>query len=168
MGSAIKFTLGGKKNFKKDLGLIAMTYNHVYVASIAIGANYNQSLQAIKEAESYNGPSIVVAMAPCIDWGMKNMNEVMDVQKNAVESGYWPLYRFDPRKETPFQLDSKKLKKDVEVYLDQQFRFRKLKRTSPEVAAHLRKNLKDYILRKHEKFSRLARDDFETLEYLKK
>jgi pyruvate-ferredoxin/flavodoxin oxidoreductase len=81
---------------------MAMSYKHVYVASVAMGADYNQTLTAFREAENYDGPSIIFAMAPCIDWGMKNMNEVMNVQKNAVESGYWPLYRFDPRKEVPF------------------------------------------------------------------
>lgn len=103
MGATVKFSLGGKATFKKDLGKLAMTYGHVYVAQVAIGADYNQCVTAFKEAESYDGPSLIICMSPCIDWNMPHQNWMMRIQRDAVDCGYWPLYRYDPRKtEQPF------------------------------------------------------------------
>ncbi len=106
--SIAKFAAGGKQTAKKDLGQIAMAYGHVYVASIAMGANKIQTLKAIKEAEVYQGPSLIIAYSPCIEHGIKGglMNH-QKTQKAAVECGYWPLYRFDPRLEKPLQIDFK-------------------------------------------------------------
>lgn len=84
-------------------------------------------MTAFKEAESYDGPSLIICMSPCIDWNMPHQNWMMRIQKDAADCGYWPLYRYDPRKtEQPFQLDSKKLKSDLRVFIDKQLRFRKL------------------------------------------
>ncbi len=109
-GAVAKFAASGKPTRKKELGRMAMTYGYVYVASVAMGANKNQVLKAILEAESYDGPSLIIAYAPCINHGI-NMGRSQNEEKLAVEAGYWPLYRFDPRlKEegkNPFTLDSK-------------------------------------------------------------
>jgi pyruvate-ferredoxin/flavodoxin oxidoreductase len=112
VGAIAKFAASGKRIRKKDLGMIAATYGYVYVAQIAMGANQAQTLKAIREAEAYNGPSIVIAYAPCIAHGLRaGMNKAQDEQKRAVECGYWPLYRFNPELEeqgqNPMQLDSK-------------------------------------------------------------
>jgi Pyruvate:ferredoxin oxidoreductase and related 2-oxoacid:ferredoxin oxidoreductases, beta subunit len=110
IGAIARFATSGKDIFKKDLGMIAMSYGYVYVAQIALGANMNQTIKAIREAESYNGPSIIIAYSHCINHGI-DMMKGMDQQKIAVQSGVWPLYRYDPRLKAegknPFQLDSK-------------------------------------------------------------
>jgi len=105
--SIAKFAASGKVIAKKDLGQIAMAYGHVYVASIAMGANRMQTIKAIKEAEAYDGPSIILAYSPCIEHGIKGglMNHQI-TQKKAVESGYWPLYRYNPLAEKPLTIDS--------------------------------------------------------------
>ena len=95
MASILKFSQDGKKDMKKDFGRLAMQYQKVYVASISLGANYNQSMQAIREAESYKGPSVIIAYAPCIDWGI-GMKDGLEWQKLAVEAGMRKLCRFDP------------------------------------------------------------------------
>ncbi len=106
--SIAKFTAGGKATAKKDLGQIAMAYGHVYVAQIAMGANKQQTLNAIKEAESYNGPSLIIAYSPCVEHGIKGgLANHQRTQAKAVEAGYLSLYRFDPRKEQPLSIDSK-------------------------------------------------------------
>ncbi len=106
--SIAKFAAGGKPTAKKDLGQIAMAYGHVYVASISMGANRQQTLNALKEAESYDGPSLVIAYSPCIEHGIKGgLANHQRTQAKAVECGYWTLYRFDPRKENPLTIDSK-------------------------------------------------------------
>ena len=107
-----KFAASGKKIKKKDLGMIAMSYGYVYVAQIAMGADMNQTLKAIKEAEAYPGPSLIIAYSTCINHGVKKgMNNSQTEMKNAVECGYWHLYRFNPQLKdagkNPFSLDSK-------------------------------------------------------------
>jgi pyruvate-ferredoxin/flavodoxin oxidoreductase len=98
IGSIAKFAESGKKTKKKDLGLIAMSYGYVYVASVSMGANKNQFVKAIREAESYHGPSLIIAYAPCINHGIKaGMGKTQEEEKRAVDSGYWALYRYDPR-----------------------------------------------------------------------
>lgn len=115
--SIAKFAAGGKATSKKDLGQIAMAYGHVYVASISMGANRIQTLKAIQEAESYNGPSLIIAYAPCQEHGIKGgLANHQQTQKKAVECGYVNLYRYDPRKEQPLQLDSKA--PDYEKFMD--------------------------------------------------
>ena len=106
--SIAKFAAGGKKMAKKDLGQIIMEYGHVYVASVAMGANQAQCIKAFKEAESYNGPSLIIAYCPCIEQGIKSgLGHMPQVEKDAVDCGYVALYRYDPRLEKPLQLDSK-------------------------------------------------------------
>ena len=109
-GSVAKFAASGKKTRKKDLGMMAMSYGYVYVAQVCMGANQSQLIKAMKEAEAYHGPSLIIAYAPCINHGI-NMSHAQIEQKKAVEAGYWPLYRFNPelaeKGENPFSLDSK-------------------------------------------------------------
>ena len=109
-GSVAKFAAAGKRTRKKDLGLMAMSYGYVYVASVAMGANPAQLVKAVSEAEAYPGPSIIIAYAPCINHGI-DMGRSQAEEKKAVESGYWPLYRFNPslgdEGQNPFVLDSK-------------------------------------------------------------
>lgn len=115
--SISKFNAGGKKTAKKDLGQILMTYSHIYVASIAMGANRNQCLKAIIEAESYQGPSVIIAYSPCIEHGIKGgLANHQLTQKKAVESGYWSLYRYDPRKEKALSIDY--AKPNFDLYID--------------------------------------------------
>ncbi len=139
-GSTAKFAASGKRTKKKDLGAIAMTYGYVYVASVAMGANQNQLLKAINEAESYNGPSLVIAYAPCINHGI-NMGKAQEEQKLAVESGYWPLYRYNPvlkdEGKNPFSLDSKDPTRDYKEFIKSETRYRSLMQLFPEVAEQL-------------------------------
>lgn len=141
-GAVAKFAFNGKTTNKKNLGLMAITYGNVYVAQIAMGANYNQTIQAIKEAESYDGPSLIIAYAPCINHGIKSgMSTSIEEEKKAVDSGYWHLYRYDPRlKENglnPFQLDSKDPTKEYKDFLNGEIRYSQLLNTFPEIAEKL-------------------------------
>ncbi len=135
-----KFAMGGKLLGKKDLGLIAMTYGNVYVASIALGANDQQALKAILEAEAYDGPSLILAYSHCIAHGI-NMTKGMQEQKVAVASGQWLLYRFDPQKiekgENPLTLDSRKPSIPVEQFLMMENRFKMLAKINPEESKRL-------------------------------
>ena len=126
--SIAKFAAGGKAQAKKDLGQIAMAYGHVYVASIAMGADKNQTLKAIREAESYDGPSLIIAYSPCAEHGIKGgLSNHQIVQKRAVECGYVTLYRFDPRNEKPLTIDSKEPNWDkFEEFLLNENRFAQL------------------------------------------
>jgi pyruvate-ferredoxin/flavodoxin oxidoreductase len=139
-GAVAQFAASGKNVKKKDLAKIAMSYGYVYVAQIAMGADYNQTLAAIREAESYNGPSLIIAYAPCINHGLKaGMHRAMDEMKSAVDCGYWNLLRFDPRNETaPLTLDSKE--PDLSKYRDfllGEVRYSSLTLTKPERADKL-------------------------------
>lgn len=171
MATVIKYATHGKRQVKKDLGLCAMQYENVYVASVALGANMNQCVQAFKEAEHYPGTSLIIAYSPCIDWGIE-MKHMMDEQKEAVDSGYWTLYRYDPRRAdkglNPFQLDSKKIKSDLQVFLDGQNRFQQLTRSDKKTAERLHTGLRREMHHRHEKLQKLAMDDYEMLEHLKK
>jgi pyruvate-ferredoxin/flavodoxin oxidoreductase len=135
-----KFAAGGKPTPKKDLGLMAMSYGNVYVAHIAMGANDRQTLQAIQEAESYDGPSLVIAYSHCIAHGI-NMAKGLEQQALATQTGYWPLYRYDPRLkeqgENPFQLDSKAPSIPFKEYAYNENRYRVLEQTNPVAAAQL-------------------------------
>jgi pyruvate-ferredoxin/flavodoxin oxidoreductase len=137
-----KFAASGKKSGKKDLGLMMMTYQNVYVAQVAIGADKNQLIKALLEAESYNGPSIIIAYAPCISHGIKEgMGRSIANTAQAVEAGYWHLYRYNPelRKEgkNPFVLDSKEPKKDFKEFIMGQVRYSALAKAFPEQADEL-------------------------------
>ncbi len=149
-GSIAKFTASGKPGKKKDLGAIAMSYGHVYVAQISHGASAAQVLKALKEAESYDGPSLVIAYSPCIEHGIKGgLTNSFSQAKLATQCGYWPTYRFDPRRETeglnPLQLDSKAPIWDkYHDYLLSEARYAQLAQINPDHAAELlAKNLND-------------------------
>ena len=139
-GSVAKFAAAGKRVKKKDLGAIAMQYGYVYVASCAMGADHNQLLKAMKEAEAYDGPSLLICYAPCINHGI-NMSQSQNEQKKAVQAGYWPLYRFNPAlKESgknPFILDSKAPSADYIEFILGENRYRTLKQMFPEAAETL-------------------------------
>ena len=140
-GAVAKFAAGGKITKKKDLGKMAMSYGYVYVAQIALGANMNQTVKAIKEAENYHGPSLIIAYAPCINHGI-NMSNSIGEEKKAVDAGYWQLYRYNPAlKEAgknPFTLDSKQPKEgDYRAFLMGENRYAQLSKSKPEVAEKL-------------------------------
>ena len=161
-GAVAKFATGGKRTRKKDLGMMAMSYGYVYVATVAMGANRNQLLRAMIEAESYDGPSLIIAYAPCINHGI-DMSKSVEESKQAVECGYWNLYRYDPRKEAegqnPFTLDSKEPDYDkFRGYLKSQVRYSRLVRQFPEQAEILFKQAEEDVRRRYELYKRLAED----------
>ena len=141
-GAIAKFAAGGKNTKKKDLGMMAMSYGYVYVAQVAMGADPAQTLKAIREAEAYPGPSLVIAYCPCIEHGMKcGMGLSQLEEKKAVECGYWHLYRYDPRLKqegkNPFTLDSKEPTGDFQQFLMGQNRYASLKLSFPKKAQEL-------------------------------
>src|SRR5690606_12064394 len=122
----------------KDLGAIAMSYGYVYVAQIAMGADMNQTIKAFLEAESYPGPSLIIADSPCINHGIKGgMGNAQQEGKKAVQAGYWHLYQFDPRKEEPFSLDSKEPTESYRDFITGEVRYSSLLRTFPDRAEEL-------------------------------
>ncbi len=160
IGAIAKFATAGKETMKKDLGMIAMSYGYVYVAQIALGANMNQTIKAFREAESYNGPSIILAYSHCINQGI-DMMKGMNQQKVAVDSGVWPLYRYDPRLKAegknPFQLDSKEPDfTKLETYMYAEVRFKSLREANPERAATLLAKQRGLIERRYREYRYLA------------
>ncbi|MFR3647428.1 MAG: pyruvate:ferredoxin (flavodoxin) oxidoreductase [Enterocloster aldenensis] len=138
-GAVAQFAAAGKRTKKKDLGMMAMSYGDVYVAQVAMGASQAQLLKAVKEAESYNGPSLIIAYAPCINHGLRcGMAKVQDEIKRAVEAGYWHLYRYNPmlaeEGKNPFQLDSKEPEGGYREFLRGEVRYSSLERTFPDAA----------------------------------
>jgi pyruvate-ferredoxin/flavodoxin oxidoreductase len=135
-----KFAASGKKTRKKDLGAMAMTYGYVYVASVSMGASKTQLMKALLEAESYPGPSLIIAYSPCINHGI-DMRLSQREGKLAVESGYWPLYRFNPlltaEGKNPFTLDSKDPSEELRRFLMNEVRFRALLNEFPDTAEEL-------------------------------
>ncbi len=135
LGAAAKFAVAGKSLPKKDLGLAAMTYGHVYVARVALGARDSQTVSAFLEAEAYPGPSLIIAYSPCIAHGY-DLARGAEQQKLAVASGFWPLFRFDPRRiaggDPPLKLDSGPPKVPVEHFMRNEMRFRMVEKTDPE------------------------------------
>ena len=158
-GSVAKFAASGKPTKKKDLGQMAITYGYVYVASVAMGANKNQLLKALAEAEAYDGPSLIIAYAPCINHGI-NMGLSQEEEKKAVEVGYWPLYRYNPmlKKEgkNPFVLDSKEPKEGFNDFLMGEVRYSSLTRTFPESAKRLFEKAEEDVKDRYETYKRLA------------
>lgn len=134
-GSVAKFTYAGKKTAKKDLGIMAMSYNTAYICSIALGADPAHAIKAIKEAESYNGPALILAYSHCVSHGI-DMSKGMQHQMLAVKTGYWPLYRYDPRRIqeglNPLQLDSAKPSAPFAEFAQLENRYRILRKTNPE------------------------------------
>ena len=138
IGAVAQFTAAGKKRPKKELGQMLMTYGNVYVASVAMGADNAQLLKAVREAEAFNGPSVIIAYAPCQSHGLKcGMAKVQDEMKRAVDSGYWNLYRYNPQAEQKFTLDSREPSMDYETFLDGEVRYASLRRTFPDNAQTL-------------------------------
>ena len=146
LGCTAKYSYDGKRTYKKDLGRMMMTYGFVYVASIALGANYMQGLQALEEADAYPGPSIVIAYCPCINHGIRaGMSHSIVEEKLAVKCGYWPLYRFNPsnagKGEHPLSVDYFKPDDSMPAFLDGEDRYADLKMRDPSEAAVLRPEL---------------------------
>tara|TARA_Y100001935_G_scaffold121525_1_gene100682 strand:+ start:172505 stop:176059 length:3555 start_codon:yes stop_codon:yes gene_type:complete len=148
LGAIAKFAAGGKPTPKKDLGKLAMGYGNVYVAQVAMGANENQLIKAFKEAESYDGPSLIIAYSHCIAHGI-DMAKGLEQQKLANDSGYWPVYRFDPRLEeqgkNPLQLDSKGPKIPLKEYIYNEQRYRLLSQIDPKKAAELLGEAQEWV-----------------------
>jgi pyruvate-ferredoxin/flavodoxin oxidoreductase len=140
LAAVAKFAAGGKPTPKKDLGMMAISYGNVYVAQVAMGANDRQTLQAFLEAESYNGPALIIAYSHCIAHGI-NMTKGLEQQALATQSGHWPLYRYDPRLKAegknPFQLDSKAPTSTFREYAYNENRYRVLEQTNPSAATEL-------------------------------
>ena len=161
-GAVARFATAGKRTRKKDLGLMMTTYGYIYVAQVALGANPNQLVKAVIEAESYPGPSLVIAYSSCINHGI-DMSKSPSVAKEAVESGYWPLYRYDPRLaeagKNPFVLDSKAPSKDYVEFLRSQTRYTSLLREFPEAAESLFEKASEEAQQRFESYSRLAKKE---------
>jgi len=135
-GAVAKFATGGKRTYKKNMGLMSMSYGYVYVASVALGADRNQTLKAFIEAEKYDGPSIIFAYAPCIAHGI-DMSKTQTEQKRAVEAGYFPLYRYNPANENPFTWDAKEPKGSYQDFIRSEGRYKSLLKTNPSAAEEL-------------------------------
>jgi pyruvate-ferredoxin/flavodoxin oxidoreductase len=159
LGSVAKFAAAGKRTGKKDLGLITMTYGHIYVASISLGANMNHAVKAFMEAENYDGPSLIIAYAPCIAHGI-NMGKTIHEEKRAVECGYWPLYRYNPmliaEGKNPFVYESKDPKSDMLEFLNSEERYATLKRQFPQIADALFQQAVAFKKDKHEYYKKLS------------
>lgn len=160
-GSVAKFAASGKKTPKKDMGSIAMTYGYVYVASVAMGANKQQLIKALTEAEGYDGPSLILAYAPCINHGIKQgMGKSQEEEKRAVQCGYWPLYRYNPALKAggnnPFSLDSKKPDGSLREFLGGEVRYASLQKTFPDEAKKLHARLEQEVNQRYESFKDLA------------
>ena len=160
-GSIAQFTAAGKDVKKKDLAAICMSYGYIYVAQVAMGADMNQCLKAIREAESYDGPSIIIGYAPCIAHGIrKGMGWIMEEEKAAVQSGYWNLFRYDPRRakngENPLVIDSKAPTKDYKEFLMGETRYINLEKKNPERAAKLFNNAAEDAKAKYERLKKLS------------
>ncbi len=166
VGAVAKFAASGKKIRKKDLGVMAISYGYVYVAQVAMGASQSQYMKAVREAEAFPGPSIIIAYAPCINHGLKaSMGRTQDEEKRAVEAGYWSLYRYDPMLENegknPFQLDSKDPDwTKFQEFLNGEVRYTSLKKSFPEQAVELFAAAEENAKWRHNSYKRLAAMDF--------
>lgn len=161
LGSIAKFAAAGKRIGKKDLGSMAMSYGYVYVASVSMGANKQQVLKAFKEAEAYKGPSLIIAYAPCINQGIrKGMGKTMEEGKLAVESGYWPLYRYNPllveEGKNPFQLESKAPDGTLQDFLKGENRYAALDKINPEASSRLKTELEKEYQRRYNHYKLLS------------
>ncbi|MBN1135004.1 MAG: pyruvate:ferredoxin (flavodoxin) oxidoreductase [Anaerolineae bacterium] len=158
-----RFAAGGKSTPKKDLGMIAMTYGNIYVAQVAMGANDTQTVKAFVEAESYDGPSLVIAYSHCINHGI-NMRTGFDQQQLAVDSGAWVLYRYDPRRAdqglNPLQLDSKAPKIPFVDYAYNETRFKMLTQSDPEAAARLLELAQQDVYKRWRQYEQMAAMDY--------
>lgn len=160
-GSAAKFAYSGKELKKKDLGLMAITYGYVYVAQISLGANMNHTIRTILEAESYPGPSLIIAYAPCVNHGIRSgMGRTVAQEKKAVESGYWHLYRYDPRlkkeDKNPFILDSKEPKKSFRDFILGEIRYSQVENIFPARAEELYRKAEEDARERYNIYKRLS------------
>lgn len=165
LAAIAQFAASGKRVTSKDLGLMQAQYGYVYTAQIAMGANHNQTLKALREAESYNGPSLVIAYAPCINHGIRiGMGKSQLREKQAVECGYWHLWRYDPRRveegKNPFQLDSKEPTADFREFIMGEVRYSSLKRNFPEAAEELYAEAEKAAKERYEKYVRMAKIEY--------
>ncbi|PKL89690.1 MAG: pyruvate:ferredoxin (flavodoxin) oxidoreductase [Ignavibacteriae bacterium HGW-Ignavibacteriae-2] len=163
IGAVAKFAAGGKATPKKDLAMMAMNYGNVYVAQIAMGSNDTQTLKAFLEAEAFEGPSIILAYSHCIAHGI-NMAKGMENQKLAVDSGYWPLFRFNPENllegKNPLKIDSKAPKIKLEEYTYKETRYKMLTKSNPEGAKELLKQAQAHLLKKWKLYEQMAGFDY--------
>ncbi len=163
-GAVAKFAFAGRSLPKKDLGMIAMTYGNIYVAQVAMGANDTQTLRAIREAESYEGPSLIIAYSHCIAHGIRQMKFGFAQQKLAVDSGAWMLYRYDPRLiaegKNPLHLDSREPKSDIAEYMYNEVRFRMLQQSMPERAEQLLKLARSDAKARWNQYKQMAEMDY--------
>jgi len=160
-GAVAKFAASGKKIGKKDLGLIAMSYGYVYVASVSMGANKQQLMKAFIEAENHPGPSVVICYAPCINQGIKKgMGKTQEEMKLAVAAGYWPLYRYNPalaeEGKNPFVFESKEPDGTLQEFLAGENRFASLEQMFPEESKKLRGQIEMEFAKRYEHYKRLA------------
>jgi pyruvate-ferredoxin/flavodoxin oxidoreductase len=160
-GAVAKFASAGKKIRKKDLGMMAMSYGYVYVAQIAMGANMNQTVKALTEAESYKGPSLIIAYAPCISHGIKSgMGTSISEERKAVDTGYWHLYRYNPQLrdagKNPFQLESKKPERPYRDFLTGEVRYTQLMNVFPDLAEKLFQDSENHAHDRYEAYRRLS------------
>jgi pyruvate-ferredoxin/flavodoxin oxidoreductase len=167
VGAIAKFAASGKKVRKKDLGAMAMTYGYVYVAQVSMGANNSQLFRTVKEAESYNGPSLIIAYSPCINHGLKSgMGKVEEEMDRAVTSGYWQLYRYNPvngnEGKNPFTLDSKEPEwTTFQDFLASEVRYSSLQKMFPEDADELFKAAEENAKWRYNHYKRLAGMSYE-------
>ncbi len=164
-GSVAKFAASGKKTCKKNIGRMFRSYEYVYVAKVSMGANKQQLIKAFIEAESYDGPSLIMAYAPCINHGiMKGMGKSQEEAKRAVECGYWPLYRYSPmlknEGKNPLKLDSKDPNGKLREFLSGEVRFSSLEKTFPEEAERLFARLEEELIGRYETMKNLANADW--------
>ena len=161
-GSVAKFAAAGKRTRKKDLGMMAMSYGYVYVATVAMGSNPAQLLKALTEAEAYHGPSLIIAYAPCINHGIKSMGMAQAEIRKAVDCGYWPLYRYNPSNveagKNPMTIDSKEPTGNYQEFLQGEVRYTSLARQFPDAAKVLFEQQEEDAKERLESYKRLAKD----------
>jgi pyruvate-ferredoxin/flavodoxin oxidoreductase len=160
-GAIAKYAASGKKIGKKDMGRMMMSYGYIYVASISMGANKNQTMKALVEAENYPGPSLIICYAPCINQGIrKGMGKSQEEGKLAVESGYWPLYRYNPelikQGKNPFILDSKEPDGSLQEFLSGEVRFAALEKSFPDESHRLRKKIEQEVMDRYHMLKMMA------------
>ncbi|NLD84258.1 MAG: pyruvate:ferredoxin (flavodoxin) oxidoreductase, partial [Clostridiales bacterium] len=154
-GSVAKFAAAGKRTKKKDLGMMAMSYGYVYVATVAMSADPNQLIKAMTEAEKYHGPSLIIAYAPCINHGI-NMSKAQAEIRKAVKAGYWPLYRFNPEKEQPLTVDSKDPTESYQDFIRGETRYQTLLKMFPDAAEKLFAQNEEDAKARLESYKRMA------------
>jgi pyruvate-ferredoxin/flavodoxin oxidoreductase len=159
LGTIAKFAAGGKPTYKKDLGMLALSYQNIYIAQVAMGANDTHALRAFQEAEAYDGPSLIMAYSPCVAHGM-DLACAVDQSTLAVKSGHWPLYRYNPNADRRsmgiLKIDSKAPSIPLAEYQGNENRFRMLKKINPEAAAEYAELAQNAVNARHKRYESLA------------